>query len=54
MLDNGNIMSANTSESVENIATNEKDYQKCFLCNIVCIATTCPVQKVGYYGVHPK
>lgn len=52
MLDNGKIMSANTSKAVENIATNEKDYQKCSLCNIACMATTCPVTKVEYYRTH--
>ena len=52
MLDNGKIMSVNTSKAVENIATNEKDYQKCSLCNIACMATTCPVTKVEYYRTH--
>ena len=30
---------ANASEAVQKIATSEKDYHKCSLCAIVCIAT---------------
>ena len=36
MLDN-NIMTANASEVVQNVPTDEKDYQKCSLCVIVSI-----------------
>ena len=33
--------SAKASEAVVKIATNEKDYHKCFLCVLVWIATAC-------------
>ena len=39
----------NTSKAVEKIATDEKDYLKCSLCFIACIATaSVTVEKVVY------
>ena len=35
MLDNDNVMTAKTSEVVQKVHTDEKDYQKCSLCVIV-------------------
>ena len=43
MLDN-NKMTANASEVVQKVPTDEKDYQKCSLCVIVSIYS---VEKVG-------
>ena len=35
MLDNDSVMTAKTSEVVQKVHTDEKDYQKCSLCVIV-------------------
>ena len=35
MLDNDNVMTAKASEVVQKVPTDEKDYQKCYLCVIV-------------------
>ena len=37
MLDNDNIMTAKTSEVVQKVPADEKDYHKCSLCVIVSI-----------------
>ena len=46
-----NGYSANGSEAVENIATDQKDYHKCSLCVIVCYIAAYRqyhLKKIGY------
>ena len=46
MLDNDNIMTAKASEVVQKVPTDEKDFHKCSLCDIVSIQPQ-HIEKVG-------